>query len=109
VNEREGDAGKIAPATAAAKNDVRFLAGQLHLLDAFLADDRLVQADVIQHAAERVFRVRVRNGIFDGLTDGDTEAAGAVRIFSQHFAPEFSQVAGLECTVAPQVCMSIRR
>ena len=40
------------------KIDIRLLAGHFHLADGFLADDGLMQADMIEHAAQGVFGVR---------------------------------------------------
>ena len=79
--------GEIAAAAAAGDDGIRLLAREFHLFDGFLADDRLVQADVVQHAAQGIFRVRMRGGVLDGLADGDAEAAGTIRIFRQQFAP----------------------
>ena len=50
-------------AAGAADHDVRVLAGHLHLLHRLLPHDGLVQADVVQHGAERVVRVVVRGSV----------------------------------------------
>ena len=50
--KRESQPGQIAAATGAGEDDVRPFAGQCHLLERFLADHGLVQADVVEHAAQ---------------------------------------------------------
>ena len=52
--EGEGDAGEVGAAAVAGDDDVRVVAGVLQLLLGLQADDGLVQADVVEHRAERV-------------------------------------------------------
>ena len=78
-DEREGDAGEVGAAAVAADDDVGVVARELELLLRLEADHRLVQADVVQHAAERVAGVLVRGRVLDRLGDGDAERALAVR------------------------------
>ena len=84
ADEGEGQSGEIAPAAHAADDHVGAVAGQLELLLGFQADDRLVQHDVVEHAAQGVLGVRVADGGLDGLADGDAQAARAVGIGGQH-------------------------
>ena len=49
AQERIGDAAEIRAAAHAADHHIRVLPGQVHLLEGFLADDGLVQQDVVQH------------------------------------------------------------
>ena len=86
ADEREGDAGEIAAAAGAADDDVGIVAGHLELRHRLLADDRLVQQHVVEHAAERVFGVGVLRGDLDRLADGDAQAAGRIRMFGQDAA-----------------------
>jgi hypothetical protein len=64
---RERQAAEVRAAADAADDDVGLLAGQLHLGDRLLADDRLVQQDVVEHRPERVVGVRILRGDLDGL------------------------------------------
>ena len=93
AEEREGDAGEVRAAAGAADDDVRVGVGRLHLLDRLLADHRLVQQDVIEHAAQRVFGVVALGGDLDRLGDGDAEAAGRIRILRQDGAAGVGLVA----------------
>ena len=83
AHEREGQAGEIAAAADAADDHVGKSSTSSNLLLGLQADDRLVQHDVVQHAAERVLRVVAADGRFDRLADGDAQAAGAVGIGGQ--------------------------
>ena len=83
AHEREGDAGEVGAATDARHDEVGIGAGQLHLLEGFLADDRLVEHDVVEHRAERVVRVVALSGDFDRLADGDAQAARGIGIGGQ--------------------------
>jgi len=47
---------------------------------------------MIEHAAERVLGVFGLDRVLDGFADGDAQAAGAVRVFLQHFAAKLSLV-----------------
>jgi hypothetical protein len=89
----EDQPGEIAAAATTTEDHVRFFAGHFHLLDGFLTDDGLVEADVIEHAAQRILRVRVRDGVLDGFADGDAEAAGVVRVLGVQLAAIFGLVA----------------
>ena len=60
--------------------------GHLHLHQAFLADDRLVEHDVVEHAAEGVVRVVSRSRHFHRLADGQPQAARGLGIYGQHGA-----------------------
>ena len=73
---------------------IRLLARHFHLPDRFLPDHRLVQANVVQHAAQRILGVRMRHRILNRFADGDAQAAGAMRVFGQQFAPELGLIAG---------------
>ena len=81
-----------SPATAA-NHDVREGPGELHLGDGLLADDGLVQQDVIEDAAQRVIGVLALRGILYCLADGDAQAAGAVGIFGKNLSSGSSLVA----------------
>ena len=56
------------------------------IIAATLADDRLVQQDVIEHRPQRVLGVIALYCEFDRLGNGYTQAAGVVRRFLQHRA-----------------------
>ena len=77
-DERERDPGEVRAAADAAHDDVGVLAGELELGDRLLADHGLVQADVVEHRAERVVGVLGAGGNLDRLRDRDPEAARRV-------------------------------
>ena len=54
LDKGQEHAGEIGAAADAADDDIRVEAGHLHLLHGFLADDGLVQQDMVEHAAQRV-------------------------------------------------------
>ena len=70
-DERERQAREVRPAADAADDHVGLLAGHRHLRDRLLADDRLVQAHVVEHRAKRVVGVVALGGDLDGLGDRD--------------------------------------
>src|SRR6266446_3685396 len=80
ADERKGDAGEVAAAAGAADDDVGIIAGHFELGDRLLADDRLVQQYMVQHAAERVFGVGVLGGDLDRLADRNPQAAWGIRM-----------------------------
>src|SRR5579871_3179418 len=70
---RHYEAGKIRAASGAADDDVWLFAGESHLLDRFLANDRLMQQHVIEHAAQRVLGVWIFRSHFNGFRDGNAK------------------------------------
>ncbi len=92
AQEREGQAGEVGPATGAADEHVGRLSDLGELPQGFLADDRLVEQDVVQHAAQRVANGGILRGHLDCLGDGDTERPGAVGILGEDRPPGFRQV-----------------
>ena len=57
ADEGEGEAGKVGATADAAEDDIRVIADLGKLLQCLQADDCLVEEDVVEHAAERVFGV----------------------------------------------------
>ena len=83
ADEGEGQSGEVASPAHAADDHVGEIAGEFHLFFRLQADDRLVEHDVIQHAAQRIFCSRVGDCRFDGLANGHAQAARAIGIGSQ--------------------------
>ena len=83
AQEREREPAEVRAAAGAADEQVGRLADLGQLQQRLLADDRLVHQHVVEHAAERVARVRVGGGDGDGLGDGDAEAAVVVRVLGE--------------------------
>ena len=107
AHERERDAGEARAAADAADHDVGVGVGRADLLDGLLADHRLVQQHVVEHAAQRVFGARVTDDVFDGLGDGQARLPSGSGLLP---APAPVSVAvGLAKTVAPFSSMSTRR
>ena len=86
AQERECQTAEVGAATRAADEQVGHLVDLGELEQRLLADDRLVQQHVVQHAAERVAGVGVGDGHGDGLGDGDAEAARVVGVLGQQRA-----------------------
>ncbi len=102
ADEREGDAGEVGAAAGAADHHVRIGVRLLHLLDRLDADHRLVQQHVVEHGAERVFRVGVLGRDLDRLGNGDAEAARRIRVLGEDGAAgRRSHRSGLRRIVAP--------
>ena len=90
--ERERQAPEVGAAARAAHQHVGGLADLGQLEEGLLADDRLVQEHVVEHAAQGVAGVIALGGLFDGLGDGDAEAARAVRVGGQDGPTGLGQV-----------------
>lgn len=73
AEERERDAAEVRASARAPDDDVRVFPGHLHLFDGFLPDDGLVEEDVVENRAERIFRVVVFHRVLDRLAYGDAE------------------------------------
>ena len=67
----------------AADDNIRIGAHQRQLLFCLDADNRLVETDMVEHAAERIAGILMGGGILDRFADGDTEGAVAVRELCQ--------------------------
>ncbi len=85
--EGKGDAAEVTAAADATNDHVRIGARGLHLLQRLLPDDRLLDEDVVEHAAQRVLGLRVLHRQLHRLTDGDTQAAGRIRIGGKNGPP----------------------
>ena len=81
INKREGQSGKIAAAAGASDNDIRVLADFFHLFFGFEADNRLVEHDVVQNAAQGIagFAGFIGHRCFHRFADGNAQTAGRVR------------------------------
>ena len=85
-DEREREAAEIRAAADAAHEDIRVFVGELELLLYLLTDDRLVQQHVVEHRAERIFRVVARGCVLDGFGYREAEAAWALGVLGQRGA-----------------------
>ena len=78
MQEGQGDAGEIAAAAGRPHDDIGILAGDFHLRQRFLPDDRLVHQNMIQHAAQRILVLApAGRRHFDRFADGDAQRAGS--------------------------------
>ena len=110
AHEREGDAGEVGAAAHAADHEVGIGAGQLHLLEGFLADDGLMEQHVVEHRAQRVVGVVALSGHFDRFADGDAQAARGIRVLRPGWPGRTSVVSeGLGMTSAPHTRIMLRR
>ena len=85
---------KIAATPCAAKDEIGILARHFHLPDGFLADDGLMQANVVEHAAQGILGVRMGHSVLDRFADGDPKASGTMRVFGKQLAAKLRLVAG---------------
>ena len=93
--EREADAREVAAASETSDHHVRLGVGHLHLRHGLLADDRLVQNHMVQHASQAVARVfRTAQSHLHGLGNGQPEASRTVRIALQRRTARFGQRRG---------------
>ena len=76
AHEGEGYASEVRAASETRYHHVGILARHLHLLFRFEADDCLVEGNVVQHGAERIFAVWSGRRQLYGLRDGRAERAG---------------------------------
>ena len=83
AQERESQPAEVGSPTRAPDEQVGRLADLGELEQGLLADHRLVQQHVVEHAAEGVPRLRVGGGDRDRLGDGDAEAAGVVGVLGE--------------------------
>ena len=79
-DEGKCEAGEVRAAADAPDHDIGERARELHLGQRLLADDRLVQEDVVEHAPERVGRVLSPRSVLDRFGDGDAQAPGGVGV-----------------------------
>ena len=111
ADEGEGQAGEVGAAAGAGHDDIGLLAGHLHLLHGLLADDRLVQEHVVEHASPG--RSAVSSCVAASstrLADGDAQRARACRASPP--APcdrRPCRSLGLATTSAPYIFMRLRR
>ena len=82
-DEGEGDPGEIGAAAVAADDHVRIVADQGELLLGLQADHRLVQADMVEDAAQGVAGVLTGGGVLHRFADGDPERAVALGVLFQ--------------------------
>ena len=85
--ERKGNAAEVRPSTDAGHHDVGRLPGHLHLALGLKADDRLMQENVVEHAAERVLRPDAPTRGLDGLRDGEAEGSRRIPTLGQRVPP----------------------
>ena len=83
AQEREREPAEVRAAAGAADEQVGRLADLGQLQQRLLADDRLVQQHVVEHAAEGVPGVGIGGGHRHRLGDGDAEAAGVVGVLGE--------------------------
>jgi hypothetical protein len=84
AQERERQPAEVGPAAGASHDDVRGVTDHGQLGERLLADDGLVQQDVVEHAAQGVVGVLGLGGHLHRLADRDAQAARAVRVLGQH-------------------------
>ena len=99
--EREGDPGKIRPAADTTDDNVRVIVDHGKLLPTFLADDRLVETDMVQHRTERVVGVGVRSCILDRLRDCNPQRTRGIRVLFQNCPAGIGLGAGTRDTLRP--------
>ena len=96
MQEGVGETRKIRAAPGTADDKVGILAGHLHLLQGFLADDSLVHQYVTQHRPGRIFLAAAagRSSLY-GFRHGQAERPGVVGIFARAARPAWVRTVGL--------------
>ena len=92
AEEREGQAREVGAAAGAAHDHVGHLLGHLQLQQRLLADHRLVQQHVVEHAAQRVAGVVAPQRRLDRLRDRDAQRPGRVGVLGEHRAAGLGEV-----------------
>ena len=108
-DEGKREAGEVRAAADAPDHDIGERARELHLGQRLLADDGLVQEDVVEHASERVGRVLPPRSVLDRFGDRDAQAPGRVGVRLENRAAAWVSSDGLATTLAPQVSIIERR
>ena len=87
-------AAHVGAAACAADDHVRVLAQLLKRRLGLQADDRLMQDDLVENAAQLVAAAVVgyMQGLFHSLRDRGTKRAGGVGVVGQHLAPDLCRV-----------------
>ena len=112
LGEGDDEAAEVAAAADAADEDVGLLAQERELLEGLLADDRLVQEDVVEHRAEGVVAVPLLAGrhFLDRLADRDARGLPGWFVSSlSRPRPVLVWSLGEGTTVAPQVFIRMER
>ena len=82
--KRESQAGEIASASMTRDDDIGVVSRLFHLLQRLLPDDRLMQKDMVEYAAQRVLGVIALDCILDRFRNGKPKTSGRVGIFCEH-------------------------
>ena len=80
AHERKGQAAEVGAAAEAGNHDIRIFSSQGHLFLGFQADDRLVQAHVVQHGTQGVLAVGGVHGQLNGFGDGAAQGTLVVGV-----------------------------
>ncbi len=94
THERVSQARVVATSSYASDDVVRLLVEHLHLLHGLLADDGLVEEDVVEDAAQRVFCTVMRDAVLDGLAYRDPKASGVVGVLGEELLSDLREVLG---------------
>ena len=86
----------------AAVNEVGVVLHHGHLLHGLLADDGLVEEDVVQDAAQGVVGVLAPGGLLHGLADGEAQDPGRVRMDGEHVPPRLRELARARDDLRPE-------
>ena len=94
AQERERQSAEVRAATGATNQQVGSLADHRQLQQRLFADHGLVEQHVVQHAAECVSSLRIRDGRAYGLGDRDAKTSRMIRILDEQRAAVVGDVAG---------------
>src|SRR5215831_1517122 len=72
AEERKCETSKIRATTRTSNDDIGIVARLLELLDRLLSDDGLVEQNVVEHRAERIFHRRILRRHLHRLRNGNT-------------------------------------
>ena len=79
----KAESGKVASSSHASDEDIGFHPDLFQLRFGLQPDDRLVENDMVEYAAQRIPGIFPFDGIIHGLADGDPQAPRRIRVLGQ--------------------------
>ncbi len=94
AHKRKGDTGKVAAAAAGTKNHIGLFPGHPQLLFCLQTDNSLVEAHMVENAAEGIIGVVVGGRILNRFTDRDAEGTGCIGALFENAPPNLGEFTG---------------
>ena len=93
TQERKRYASEVGTSAEAGYDNIGIIAREFHLFLGFQTYDGLMKHDMVKHAAEGIFGVRVLHCLFDGFGYRHAETTACSRELRPHLAPYFGSIA----------------